>query len=83
MARNSMNPMTSSSNPTARSGSLIQPIANPQTQPGHYVYRFDPANGNATVTAVATNLNLPNGLCFSPDETKLFVADTDGADSRL
>jgi len=50
--------------------------SNPQTQPGRYVYRFDPANGNATVTAVATNLNQPNGLCFSLDETKLFVADT-------
>jgi gluconolactonase len=50
--------------------------SNPQTQPGRYVYRFDPTNGNATVTAVATNLNQPNGLCFSSDETKLFVADT-------
>jgi gluconolactonase len=50
----------------------------PQTQPGNYVYRFDPTNGNATVTAVATKLGHPNGLCFSPDEAKLFVADTDG-----
>lgn len=50
-------------------------FAYPQTQPGPYVYRFEPANGNATVTAVATKMNFPNGLCFSPDETKLYVGD--------
>ena len=51
---------------------------------GYYVYRFDPSNGNATCTAVMTN-NFgrtdgnprPNGLCFSPDETRLYVADSD------
>jgi len=46
-------------------------------QPANRVYRFDPANGNGTVTALVT-LGHPNGLCFSPDESKLFVADTDG-----
>jgi gluconolactonase len=45
-------------------------------QPGYYVYRFDETNGNATVAPVITNgLQRPNGICFSPDETKLYVAD--------
>ena len=38
------------------------------------VYRVDPANG--TITAVLTDFNCPNGLAFSPDETRLYVADT-------
>ncbi|MES2921769.1 MAG: SMP-30/gluconolactonase/LRE family protein [Verrucomicrobiota bacterium] len=45
---------------------------------GYYVYRFDSANGNATCTAVITSGPLrPNGICFSPDETRLYVADSD------
>jgi len=45
-------------------------------QPGYYVYRFYETNGSATVLPVITNLiQRPNGLCFSPDETKLYVAD--------
>jgi gluconolactonase len=45
-------------------------------EPGYYVYRFTETNGNATVTAVITNgIQRPNGICFSPDETKLYVAD--------
>ena len=47
-----------------------------QTQPGRYVYRFDPTNGNATVTALVTNFDQPNGICFSPDEAHLYVADS-------
>jgi gluconolactonase len=46
-------------------------------QRGYYVYRFDPTNGNATCTPVITNLVRPNGLCFSPDESLLYVADSD------
>jgi gluconolactonase len=38
------------------------------------VYRVDPATGQ--VTAVLTDFNCPNGLAFSPDETRLYVADT-------
>jgi gluconolactonase len=45
-------------------------------QPGYYVYRFYETNGNATVVPVITNgIQRPNGICFSPDETKLYVAD--------
>ncbi len=37
------------------------------------VYRVDPAG---TVEAVITDMACPNGLAFSPDETRLYVADT-------
>ena len=50
----------------------------PGFQPGYYVYRFNPTNGNASCVAVITNgLIRPNGLSFSPDESKLYVADSD------
>lgn len=38
------------------------------------VYRVDPANG--AIAAVATDFNCPNGLAFSPDESRLYIADT-------
>jgi len=38
------------------------------------VYRVDPNSGK--VTAIVTDMNCPNGLAFSLDETKLYVADT-------
>jgi gluconolactonase len=38
------------------------------------VYRIDPKTGEATV--VASDMDKPNGLCFSPDEKKLYIADT-------
>lgn len=37
-------------------------------------YRLDPATGKATV--VADGIEGPNGLCFSPDETKLYVVES-------
>ena len=37
------------------------------------VYRVDPANGRITVAA--GDINRPNGLCFSPDETRLYVIE--------
>ncbi|MFN8443216.1 MAG: SMP-30/gluconolactonase/LRE family protein [Caldilineaceae bacterium] len=39
-----------------------------------YVYRLDPTTGQATV--VADDFYKPNGLCFSPDERKLYIVDT-------
>jgi gluconolactonase len=49
-------------------------------QRGYYVYRFDPTDGNATCVPVITNgLVRPNGICFSPDESLLYVADSDNA----
>jgi len=38
------------------------------------VYRLDPATGE--LEAVVTDFGQPNGLAFSPDETKLYVADS-------
>jgi gluconolactonase len=38
------------------------------------VYRIDPGTGQAAV--VAGDFERPNGLCFSPDEAKLYIADT-------
>lgn len=38
------------------------------------LYRVDPNTGN--IKAIITDMNGPNGLAFSPDETKLYVADT-------
>jgi gluconolactonase len=47
-------------------------------QSGYYVYQFDPTNGNASCVPVITNVLIrPNGLCFSPDESRLYVADSD------
>jgi gluconolactonase len=37
------------------------------------VYRIAP---DGTIQAILTDFNCPNGLCFSPDETRLYVADT-------
>src|SRR5947208_9419720 len=36
-------------------------------------YRLDPKSGRATV--VAGDINRPNGLCFSPDEKKLYIVE--------
>jgi len=38
------------------------------------VYRLDPKTREATV--VATDMDKPNGICFSPDEKKLYIVDT-------
>ncbi|MFK7750993.1 MAG: SMP-30/gluconolactonase/LRE family protein [Sedimentitalea sp.] len=38
------------------------------------LYRVDPASGDMTV--MVGDANCPNGLAFSPDESKLYVADT-------
>ena len=38
------------------------------------VYRLDPKTHEATV--VAGDLDKPNGICFSPDEKKLYLVDT-------
>jgi gluconolactonase len=37
------------------------------------VYRLDPASGRATVAA--GDVNRPNGLAFSPDESKLYIVE--------
>ena len=50
------------------------PNGETKEQDGSYVYRFDP--NTKTTTLVAKGFDMPNGLCFSPDEKKLYVADS-------
>lgn len=45
------------------------------------VYRLEPQTGEATVVVEA--LERPNGLCFSPDETRLYVSDTSGSPGHI
>jgi gluconolactonase len=49
-------------------------------QAGNYVYRIDP--GTAEVSVVADDFDRPNGLAFSPDESKLVISDTGSAATR-
>ncbi len=42
------------------------------------VYRLDPESGDAA--AVADDFSKPNGLCFSPDESLLYIVDTGRSD---
>jgi gluconolactonase len=46
----------------------------PKEMPGNFVYRHDPKTH--TTTVLVKDFDKPNGLCFSPDETKLYVADS-------
>lgn len=50
------------------------PKGEAKEQAGNYVFRFDPTT--KTTTVVVKDFDMPNGLCFSPDETKLYVADS-------
>lgn len=45
------------------------------------VYRLEPDTGTATV--VVEDLERPNGLCFAPDETRLYVSDTGSSPKRI
>ena len=49
-------------------------------QGGNYVYRIDPGNGEVRV--VADDFDRPNGLAFSPDESKLVISDTGSSATR-
>ncbi len=42
--------------------------------PGDFVFRFDPKT--KVLSAAATDFKKPNGLCFSPDGRRLYVADS-------
>jgi len=52
----------------------------PAELPTH-VYRVDPAAGRLTV--VAADLERPNGLAFSPDESILYVVEAGGSSRRI
>ena len=51
-------------------------LSGPGELPGCYVYKFDLKT--KTVEAVIKDLSMPNGINFSPDESRLYVADTGG-----
>jgi len=46
----------------------------PRSVAGDRVWRLDPRSGEAAI--VATSLDKPNGLAFSPDESVLYVGDS-------
>ena len=52
-----------------------------QEQPANYVFRLDA--GAAEPAQVADDFVRPNGLCFSPDEKFLYVADSDRSRSHI
>jgi len=54
----------------------IQP--DQQEQAACHVFRLDP--GAEELVALTGDLPRPNGLCFSPDETLLYVGNSDGAE---
>jgi gluconolactonase len=43
-------------------------------QEGNWVYRLDPKDGKMTI--VSKDFDMPNGLAFSPDEKRLYIADS-------
>lgn len=47
----------------------------PRPRLPNQVYRFDPATGN--IRAIADGFGRPNGICFSPDESIVYITDTD------
>jgi len=44
--------------------------------PGHWVYRLELNSGK--IEPVIKNLAMPNGIVFSPDEKRIYIADTGG-----
>jgi gluconolactonase len=49
-------------------------------QSGNHVYRIDPDSGEVEI--VADDFDKPNGIAFSPDESKLVISDTGSANTR-
>jgi gluconolactonase len=47
------------------------------------VYRIPPGGGEPKLLVDRYLFTQPNGLCFSPDETRLYVNDTDQANIRV
>ena len=60
--------------PTYGSGGNYEGLKAELEQEKHNVYRVDPQSG--AVTVVVDDFTQPNGLCFSPDEKKLYVIDS-------
>jgi gluconolactonase len=50
------------------------PRGEAKEQEKNYVFRYDPASDK--LTPVASDFVMPNGLAFSPDEKRLYIADS-------
>ena len=50
------------------------PRTEKKEQPGNYVFRYDPKTKQST--PVVKDFDMPNGLALSPDEKKIYVADS-------
>jgi gluconolactonase len=50
------------------------PKGAPKEQEGNFVYRFDPKD--RSVKIVNREFDMPNGIVFSPDEKRLYIADS-------
>jgi sugar lactone lactonase YvrE len=52
----------------------------PGELPGKWVFRLDPKSGESgqfgRLTVVYKGFDMPNGIAFSPDEKRLYIADT-------
>ncbi|MSR65728.1 MAG: SMP-30/gluconolactonase/LRE family protein [Verrucomicrobiae bacterium] len=51
-------------------------LTGPAELPGNWVFKLDPATGK--VEPVVKDLAMPNGINFSPDESRIYIADTGG-----
>ncbi|MBT5379820.1 MAG: SMP-30/gluconolactonase/LRE family protein [Opitutae bacterium] len=51
-------------------------LSGPHEIPGHWVYKLDPETSKVEV--LIKDLAMPNGIVFSPDGSRLYVADTGG-----
>ena len=51
-------------------------LTEPHEIPGHWVYKLDPQTGRVEV--IHKYLAMPNGIVFSPDETRIYISDTGG-----
>jgi len=50
------------------------PKGQAKEQEGNFVYRFDPKTKQTTI--VSKDFDMPNGIAFSPDEKRLYIADS-------
>ena len=51
-------------------------LTGPGELPGNWVFKLDPAT--AKIEPVVKDLAMPNGINFSPDESRIYIADTGG-----
>jgi gluconolactonase len=60
--------------PTYGIGGFYEGLQSKPEQEKRNVYRVDPQTGSVTV--VIDDFVQPNGICFSPNETKLYIIDS-------